>query len=182
MRSILQQGQQGRQMVLLKIGQTQLLLAQDQVRAVESLLDLQVQQAQPGSVGWVAFGGQRWPAFALDHELYLQTALAESSRACVLLQHGTAQRLLALVCDEVQVLAQFTAGLHALPDAMCVLQSPLQALSRMDGKLVCLTEAARLVKWIEALQEELGREEAPALDGVEVTAGSQIPVTGGRDA
>lgn len=135
--------------VLLQIGQLCLMLPQHEIRAVESAADINplVPRLPPQQgVGWIKSKDQIWPAYCLSEQLCVLHQTPQQRRACVLL--AVDGGFIGLLCDDARVLKELEGSLFTLPDAMRLPNSPLIALLRHDGKLACVSNAARLAALI----------------------------------
>ena len=126
------------------------LLPQAEIRALESLLDIDREVRIPHSVGAVAFAGEWWPVYGLSGELALLSHLPEGRRACPLLDNG-ADRF-GLVCDRVEALPE-PPRLLVLPACMALPDSPIQALALLHDGLGCVTTTERLAALLAAVME-----------------------------
>lgn len=126
------------------------LLPQAEIRALESLLDIEREVRIPHSVGAVAFAGEWWPVYSLSGELQLLPHVPDSRRACPLLDNG-ADRF-SLVCDQVETLPE-PPRLLAVPACMALPDSPIQALVLLKDGLGCVTTTERLAVLLAAVME-----------------------------
>lgn len=126
------------------------LVPQAEIRALESLLDIDREVRIPHSVGAVAFAGEWWPVYSLSGELALLPHLPDGRRACPLLDNGMDR--FGLVCDQVETLPEPPRRL-AVPACMALLDSPIQALVLLKDGLGCVTTTERLAALLAAATE-----------------------------
>ncbi|MBI3480754.1 MAG: chemotaxis protein CheW [Nitrosomonadales bacterium] len=131
-------------MALLSISGVRLMLPQREIRALESLADVAMQDAELPAVGGIQHAQQRWPVYCLSPELTLQAAVPAERRACVLLETGTGY--MGILCDDVSIARRVPDRQHELPSAMRVPDTPVLGLAVLDEQeIVCVTSAERLV-------------------------------------
>ncbi|MFZ6779387.1 hypothetical protein ACO0LD_21360 [Undibacterium sp. Ji83W] len=134
-----------RNRLLLCIDGMQLMLPQGDICAVESVADLDSQDALAPSVGRIAYLGQSWPVLSLNGELQTLDNIPAARRACVML--ATGKGFLGLLCDDVRVLNQQSGADYALPVAMRAANSPIQAIMPFEKGLACLSDARHLLQY-----------------------------------
>lgn len=127
---------------LLRIAGLNLVMPQVDVRAVESVSDIDFAEPPQHAVGWVAFAQQRWPVYCLDQALVLLPRVPAERRACVLL--AWERGYVGLTCDDVSVTKQVSAQHYALPPAMSLPETPVQSLLAYEGGIACATSGQRL--------------------------------------
>jgi hypothetical protein len=134
-----------RNCLLLRIDKLQLMLPQGDVCAVESVADLNSENALAPSVGRIAYLGQSWPVLSLNGELQTLDNIPAARRACVML--ATGKGFLGLLCDDVRVLNQQSGSDYALPAAMRTANTPIQAIMPFENSLACLSDARHLLRY-----------------------------------
>lgn len=134
-----------RNRLLLHIDGMQLMLPQGDVCAVESVADLQSQDAVAPAVGRILYLGQSWPVLSLNGELQTLDSIPPARRACVML--ATGKGFLGLLCDDVRVLNQQSDADYALPVAMRTANTPIQAIMPFENGLACLSDARHLLQY-----------------------------------
>ena len=151
--------------VLLQIGRLRLMLPQHEIRAVESAADIdpRVPRLPPQQgVGWIKLREHFWPAYCLSEQLCILHQTPQQRRACVLLPVG--EGFIGVLCDDARVLMEFEGSLCSLPDAMRLPNSPLTALLRHEGKLACVSNAARLAALIARASDDAANPQPLELD------------------
>ena len=151
--------------VLLQIGQLCLMLPQHEIRAGESAADINplVPRLPPQQgVGWLKSKNHIWPAYCLSEQLCVLHQTPQQRRACVLL--AVDGGFIGLLCDDARVLKELEGSLFTLPDAMRLPNSPLIALLRHDGKLACVSNAARLAAHIAQTGDDAASPQPLGLD------------------
>lgn len=133
--------------VILKINALRLVLAQADVRSLESVMDIDPADSPQGGVGWVPYAGQCWPAYCLGEGLQLLARIPVARRVCVLLV--LPRGYLGVLCDEVRTLVDFHEASFEIPACMQVAQSPIGGLRRVDEGLACVSDAGRLSAYIQ---------------------------------
>lgn len=136
-----------RNAVLLKIGGLRLVLAQVDVRSLESVMDIDPADGPQGSVGWVPYAGQRWPTYCLGEGLQRLAHIPVARRVCVLLvlPHG----YLGVLCDEARTLVDLQEASFEIPACMQAAQSPISGLHSVEECLACVSDAGRLSAYIQ---------------------------------
>lgn len=134
-----------RNRLLLRIDGMQLMLPQGDVCAVESVADIQSQDAVAPAVGRIAYLGQSWPVLSLNGELQTLASIPPARRACVML--ATGKGFLGLLCDDVRVLNQLSGADYALPVAMRTANTPIQAVMPFENGLACLSDTRHLLRY-----------------------------------
>jgi hypothetical protein len=130
-----------------------LLVPQQDVRTLESSIDVDTDAPTPGAVGWVVFRQERWPVYCLSATLEPMPAAPTTRRVCVVLSAGT--RAFGLLCSEVALLESLDAPAQAMPEAMALPGSPIYALTMHEDSIACLSSAVRILAAVD-----------PSFDGV----------------
>jgi len=134
-----------RHRLLLRIDEMQLMLPQGDICAVESVADIQSQDAVAPAVGRIAYLGQSWPVLSLNGELQTLGSIPPARRACVML--ATGKGFLGLLCDDVRVLNQQSSADYALPVAMRTANTPIQAVMPFENGLACISDTRHLLQY-----------------------------------
>lgn len=136
-----------RNAVLLKIDGMRLVLPQVDVCSLESVMDMDLADCPQGSVGWVPYAGQRWPAYCLGGGLQLLKHIPAVRRVCTLLAlpHG----YLGVLCDEAHTLVGVQEASFEIPACMQVAQSPISGLRMVEEGFACDSDAGRLSAYIQ---------------------------------
>jgi hypothetical protein len=130
--------------VILGLDGCALLLAQTEVLALESALDVRPATGQQRNVtGTLLLGGQTCSVYSLDRDLNCLAKLPQQHRICAVLNH--AQGPYALSCSEVRMVERAALALHPLPHAFTARSGPLRELVVMDGRLLLGTSASALL-------------------------------------
>jgi chemotaxis signal transduction protein len=128
--------------VVLSIDKLRLVLPQADIRTVESISDVVIEDKMPKSVGWIKYQGQRWPVLCFSDELAVLNEIPGTRRACVMLALNGAY--LGLLCDDARVLVNFVQQSFAVPASMQAHASPLTGLIQYEQGLACLSDARHL--------------------------------------
>lgn len=137
--------------VVLALEESALLLAQPEVLALESVLDMSSAASVPRSVGTLQVGGDDCPVYALDRDLNCLPALPARHRICAVLNHP--QGAFALSCCEVRMVERAALTLHQLPRAFAARSGPLRTLVVMEGHLLLGSSAAALLAHVGERRE-----------------------------
>jgi hypothetical protein len=130
--------------VVLGLERCALVLAQTEVLALESVLDLQSHAAPARNVtGTVQFAGRDCVVYSLDGDLNAVPTLPAQHRICAVLNHPRGP--FALSCSEVRMVERSALELHPLPRAFAARSGPLRALVVMGGRLLLGSTAAALL-------------------------------------
>jgi hypothetical protein len=130
--------------VVLGLEHCALVLAQAEVLALESVLDLQrPAAAAPNVTGTVQFAQQDCAVYSLDGDLRPVPTLPAQHRICVVLNHPRGPY--ALSAAEVRMVERSALELHPLPRAFAARSGPLRALVVMEGRLLLGSTAAALL-------------------------------------
>lgn len=141
---ITQDGNDG-SIALLSISDLLLALPQGEIRALESIADLDTDETKPLSVGWVHFMQERWPVYCLSPELSLLVIVPKARRSCAVLDTGAGY--LGILCDEViSGIQPSLEQQQPVPAAMRLPASPIIGLITLeDERVACATTTDRLV-------------------------------------
>jgi hypothetical protein len=136
---------------LISISDMRMVLPQVEIRALEAAGDVDTQDPEPCSVGWIQYLQQRWPTYCLSSNLDLLTDIPRERRACILLASGT--NYVGILCDEVKIARQNDLGeQHELPSSMRLPDTPVLGLITVnDNDVGCLTNAEQLMTHITRL-------------------------------
>jgi hypothetical protein len=134
----------GAHLVLLQIGRTRLVLAQRDVRSLESATDAEFTDPPPAALGSIAVGGTGCPVFALDDELAPLRVVPRHRRICAML--ATDAGSFGLLCDEAQVLPRMDRATYPLPPAMRRAGSPIEGVVTIGAEVALLASARALAR------------------------------------
>lgn len=139
---------------LVTISGMRLVIPQADIRALEAAADVDTQDPEPFSVGWIQYLEERWPTFCLSDNLALLTNIPKERRACILM--ANAKGYMGFLCDEVQIARQGDLGeQHELPSTMRQSETPILGLVTVNQDYVgCLTSANELVAHITRLVDK----------------------------
>ncbi len=128
-----------------------LVLSQSEIRALEAASDVDRQEPEQFSVGWIQYLQQRWPTYCLSSELSLLTTIPKERRACILLASGSDH--IGILCDEVRIARHNELEQqHELPPVMHLADTPILSLVGLNENDVgCLTDAKQLMTHITRL-------------------------------
>lgn len=138
---------------LLHLDQTLLLIPQADVRVLDLTMDVTRENPPPGGVGWVRFGERQHPVYAPSPRLEWLTEVPAGRIFCALMESD--KRLFGLLCTEVGLVKSNALKFYAIPAAMTTPDSPFQQLVMHEGKLACLTSAAKILANLPPLGSEL---------------------------
>lgn len=140
---------------VLKISGLNLLLQQGDIRTLESASDVDVNDCRDSSVGWINYLRQRWPVYCFSTQFVLLSDVPVSSRTCVLL--AVKEGYIGVLCDDVSIMKQVVGQSYEVPVAMRLSHTPIQSLLVNKDGLFCISNAKKLVEYIEnlALNKEL---------------------------
>ena len=140
---------QAERFVVLVLDQVALILTQQEITALEPVLDVQpiasadvVGKNTPA--GKLVFADGDCFVYALDSDLQSQVTIPQSHRICALLT-GRNERY-ALTCKEVRLLPHSALTVHEIPQPLMQkkVASPVKWLVVNDGQLLLGTTAAAL--------------------------------------
>jgi hypothetical protein len=165
--------------VVLGLEGCALVLAQTEVLALESVLDLKRPARADGSAdgagaaqslegvrtaqalesvrtahhvtGVLSLAGQDCPVYSLDADLNSVPVLPSRHRICAVLNH--ARGPYALSCCDVRMVDHTKLELHPLPRAFAARSGPLRALVVMEGRLLLGSTAAALLAHVAQPQQ-----------------------------
>jgi hypothetical protein len=132
----------------LLLGHQFLLLPQNDIRILESVLDVSTADRPVNGVGWLRFEEGQWPVYGLDEALRPLAAIPLQQRICALLTY--AQGYFGLVCSDVATVQGSQICIHSLPTAMASPNSPLCGLTLDHGRLCLVSTATALAKLLQA--------------------------------
>jgi hypothetical protein len=138
--------------VVLGLEGCALILAQTEVLALESVLDVKRVPRTAGNLtGMLQFAGQDCPVYSLNADLNSAPVLPPRHRICAVLNHS--RGAFALSCCEVRMVERAALELHPLPRAFADRSGPLRALVVMDGRLLLGSTGAALLAHIAQPQQ-----------------------------
>lgn len=143
---------------VLKIDGLDLLFQQSDIRALESVSNLDGNEPKGKSIGWISYMRQRWPVYCLSDQLDLLGRVPPSRRTCALLALETGY--FGMLCDDVTIIKQTAEQHHEVPIAMKNADTPILGLLPSGDKLLCFSDPIRLAAYIEnqVHQSSLPRE------------------------
>ncbi|MES2935711.1 MAG: chemotaxis protein CheW [Pseudomonadota bacterium] len=147
-----------KKVVVLRFGQFKLILPQADIRTVESIVDVDVQEPADNAAGWINFSGQAWPAYCLSDQLGFIAEVPQSRRACVIL--ALPDGYFGLICDDASVLVNFSVPIFALPSSMHLPSSPLYGVACFEGGFACVSDTTRLAGFVSHISHDRILEEA----------------------
>lgn len=134
---------------LLKIDSLNVLLPQGDIRTLESSTDVDTIAPALHSVGWTTYLQKRWPVYCLSEELALMNIVPPERRACAIVTMGTGY--IAIMCDDLIVLKDFTAHRYELLVAMKIAATPILYLVDYEQGIASVCNANRLTAYIGQL-------------------------------
>jgi hypothetical protein len=143
---------EARRCVVLGLDGCALILAQTEVLALESVLDMQRAPREARNVtGMLQIGDRPCPVYSLNSDLNSVPMLPPRHRICVVMNHTRGP--FALSCCEVRMVERTALELHPLPRAFAARSGPLRALVVMDGRLLLGSTGAALLAHIAQPQQ-----------------------------
>lgn len=136
------------QVVVLTIGRLNLVFPQREIRTLEPVLDLDAGEFAL-SIGDIVLDEGNWPIFALTEDLELVARPPEKGRVCVLMSHDRWR--FGLLCDKVANAPASNIRAQPLPECMHVQGSVVHSLSVADGKIMSLTHAESVWRYLQRL-------------------------------
>ncbi len=132
---------------VLKIDGLELLFRQNDVRAMESASNVDRNDPQVESVGWISYMRQRWPVYCLSDQLDLSSRVPPTRRTCALL--ALESGYVGMLCDDATIVRRSTQQYHEVPAAMKNADTPILGLLPSGDRLLCATDPNRLAAHIE---------------------------------
>lgn len=126
-----------------------LLLPYQQVRLVESVLDLYPDPERPPGQ-WIRSDLGDLPVWSLDRHLQPLPTLPQERRFCVLL--GVDDLLFGLSTRQFQLVSTEDCHWHPLPAALALADSPLTALVVRGERILALSDARLLAQRLGLLE------------------------------
>ncbi len=139
---------------VLKIGSTELLFQQGDIRSLEAATDVDGNHPREGSVGWISYMRQRWPAYCLSEQLELLGSVPPSRRTCALLALETGY--VGVLCDDVTFIKQAAGKVFEVPPAMKAAGTPILGLAPYPAGLLSISRSNLLAVHIERLAQHSG--------------------------
>jgi hypothetical protein len=137
---------QDRPYVLLSLGTRALLMPQNDIRALESVLDVQTSAQPAHGVGWLQFENNDWPVYSLDEALQPLSAIPSTQRICALL--GSPDGSFGLTCTNATTLRDTEKHIRPIPAAMRNQESPLCGLAIHGGRIGLVCTADTLAQFL----------------------------------
>ena len=135
-----------RRQMVVAIDALELVLPQDDIKGVESVLDMRPSGGGEVACGHVGLGGDCCPVYALDSGLCVVLVPPPRRRVCVVIEHQGAR--VGFLADGVTPLQTGSARDEAIPPAMTVEGSPIRGLIVHDSRVLFATTAAGLGEWL----------------------------------
>ncbi len=128
--------------VAVHIDQHLLLVPQNEVFSLESVLEVKREGAKFPCAGRIDLAGVGWPVYCLDESLAPTMDFAPQRRLCLLLNDE--QRHLALVCDQVETLNRPPRARYPVPLCQAKPNALVEQLVVYEEVVRCVTTTARL--------------------------------------
>jgi chemotaxis signal transduction protein len=141
--------------VVVSIDDRKLLIPQQEISSLESILDLATAPQEPPAIGSFNLAEEVWPVFCLSNELDILLEIPSTRRMCVLLKDSN--HALGLACDQIEPLRHQNMRLQPLPSCMKTSTSPVQALVLHGDAIGCVTTTARLANLISGFKQRGNR-------------------------
>ncbi len=138
---------------LLTIEQCMLLVPQREVRTLESVLDIRIEQPPTRGVGWLSFELQDWPVYGMDAALNPLSEIPASQRICVVLTH--AEGYFGILCSDITTVQGTSVEFRPLPPAMVKPRAPLSALALFEDRVGILSTVMSLAAHLDVQVEVL---------------------------
>ena len=131
-----------RRYALIELENVALLLPQQDLRAIEPVLDVDTRAPVGRAAGEIRLRTGTWPVYCPSDDLEPLAQMLSARRICAMLEFE--QGLFGLVC--VNVASVMAAQVKRFPVPVCMPAScgVLRELGLYDSRIVCLTSAARL--------------------------------------
>lgn len=133
--------------VALALDQVSLIVAQQEIQALEPVLDAEPissfdESGLAPAAGTLALPSGPCPVFALDSDLRALSEIPAQHRICAIMNHR--DRMYAVSCKEVRLLTRGTVEFHAVPRPLesRSLNSPIKTLV-VNGQSLLLGTSAR---------------------------------------
>ena len=137
---------QDRPYALLFLGECALLIPQNEIRTLESVLDVHTADQPAHGVGWLRFENNDWPVYSLDEALQPLSAMPPTQRICALL--GFADGYFGLTCTNVITLRDTEKHIRPIPTAMFNLESPLCGLAIHGDRIGLVSTSGALAQFL----------------------------------
>ncbi len=137
---------QDRPYALLSLGKRALLIPQNEIRTLESVLDVHTSNQPPHGVGWLRFESNDWPVYSLDEALQPLSAIPATQRICALL--GFEDSYFGLTCTNASTLRGTEKHIRPIPAAMLNLESPLCGLALHGDDIGLVSTAGVLAQFL----------------------------------
>jgi hypothetical protein len=134
--------------VCLSLGRQALLLPQHDIRILESVLDVSMEDRPVDGVGWLHFEKRRWPVYCCNEELQPLPIMPLQQRICALLT--CAPGYFGLLCAHVATVPGAQLRIRPLAAAMARAHSPLCGLTLYHGRVGLVSTAAHLAVLLKA--------------------------------
>jgi hypothetical protein len=134
--------------VVLKLDQIRLVLAQQEIAALEPVLDVQAPTSidgasMPGTpAGVLQLATGVCPVYSLDINLQCSNSIPSSHRICAIFRHHGNDY--AVTCAEVQLLPRSALEPYDVPRSLVNIKSPIKLLLVNDKQLLLGTTSAAL--------------------------------------
>jgi hypothetical protein len=136
--------------VVLKLEQIMLLVAQQEIAALEPVLDVQSlstsesenENIRGAPAGMLQLATGECPVYSLDSNLQCTASIAPSHRICAIFRHHGNDY--AVTCAEVQLLPRAALQPYEVPSSLVNVKSPIKLLLVNEKQLLLGTTSAAL--------------------------------------
>lgn len=132
---------------VLTIDRQKLLLAQNEIRTLEPVIDIDKKTKLPGTVGTLTIQNIRFPVYCVSEDLTVLEIIPTNRRICVLLDEG--ENSFGITCDKIETTNSEHLKFYSLPECMSLQDSPILALAIRGNELNCVTSTGRLAAYIK---------------------------------
>lgn len=131
---------------VLKIGTLELMIRQGEMRTLEAASNMDDNDPEEMSVGWINYAQQRWPVYCLSSQLELLSSIPVERRACALM--ALEKGFIGVLCDDVVLLKQVSGQVYELPLIMRRADTPINGVVPYNQGIACISEANNLARYI----------------------------------
>lgn len=131
----------------LEIDKTRLLIPQEQVSSIESVMDIQSRASDTFSVGTVMNDGHLYEVFDFDAEIHPNNSMSDSRKMCVCVNDG--EVAFAIACDSISRLNRNEVKLFKLPVCMQTGSCPVSYIGIRKERIYNLISIRALNQLVE---------------------------------
>ena len=138
-------------LMVVSIDGMSMLIPREDIKTFESVHDIDTQEPNKNSIGWLRYLGIKMPVYAFTNDFEIITTSSTKKPICVLLNRVD----IGLLCDEIKTLACSSVEISPLPECMEVSGTPVESFclykneNGNDNKIGMLYRSESIKRYID---------------------------------